>query len=81
MQTKAKIALFCTAVLLIAAAVFGSMFALDRARTEKAKYIESEEKLALIDLCHALNENGFRLPLTQLDAKECAQALYDVLKA
>jgi hypothetical protein len=56
MQTKAKIALFCTAVLLIAAAVFGSMFALDLARTEKAKYIESEERLVLIDLSDALGE-------------------------
>ena len=34
-----------------------------------------------VELCHALNQNGFSLPLDRLDAKECAQALYDDLKA
>ena len=34
-----------------------------------------------VELCHALNQNGFSLPLDRLDAKECAQALYDYLKA
>ena len=34
-----------------------------------------------VELCHALNQNGFSLPLDRLDAKECAQALYDILKA
>ena len=34
-----------------------------------------------VELCKELNQNGFSLPLDRLDAKECAQALYDVLKA
>ena len=34
-----------------------------------------------VELCQELNRNGFSLPLDRLDAKECAQALYDVLKA
>ena len=34
-----------------------------------------------VELCYALNQNGFSLPLDRLDAKECAQALYDILKA
>ena len=34
-----------------------------------------------VELCWALNKLGFDLPLDKLDAKECAQALYDSLKA
>ena len=34
-----------------------------------------------VELCHALNEEGFALPLDTLNAEECAQALYHVLKA
>jgi energy-coupling factor transport system ATP-binding protein len=34
-----------------------------------------------VELCYELNENGFSLPLDRLDAKECAQALYESLKA
>ena len=34
-----------------------------------------------VELCHELNENGFRLPLDRLDIDECAQALYDAVKA
>ena len=34
-----------------------------------------------VELCHELNQNGFSLPLDRLEAEECAQALYDVLKA
>ena len=34
-----------------------------------------------VELCHSLNANGFDLPLDRLNAEECAQALYDVLKA
>ena len=34
-----------------------------------------------VELCHELNENGFRLPLDRLDIEECAQALYDAVKA
>ena len=29
-----------------------------------------------VELCHALNQEGFRLPLDQLDTEKCAQALY-----
>ena len=34
-----------------------------------------------VELCHALNKEGFQLPLNQLEAEECAQALYDAIKA
>ena len=34
-----------------------------------------------VELCYELNKLGFRLPLDKLDEKECAQALYDSLKA
>ena len=34
-----------------------------------------------VELCDELNKNGFRLPLDRLDAEECAQALYEALKA
>jgi hypothetical protein len=56
MRTKAKIALFCTAALLTAAVIFGAAFAVSRAMEEKSKYIDTEKKLALSDLCEALNE-------------------------
>ena len=34
-----------------------------------------------VELCWALNQHGCRLPLTALEPKECAQALYDWIKA
>ncbi len=34
-----------------------------------------------VELCHALNENGFSLPLDKLNVEDCAQALYDCVKA
>ena len=34
-----------------------------------------------VELCYALNKSGFSLPLDRLNAEECAQALYDCLKA
>ena len=34
-----------------------------------------------VELCSALNEEGFRLPLDRLDIEECAQALYGEVKA
>ncbi len=34
-----------------------------------------------VELCHALNKNGFHLPLDRLDAAGCAQALYEEVKA
>ena len=34
-----------------------------------------------VELCRELNKEGFDLPLTKLDPEECAQVLYDMLKA
>ena len=34
-----------------------------------------------VELCYELNKLGFDLPLDQLDEKECAQALYEFVKA
>lgn len=34
-----------------------------------------------VELCYELNKNGFSLPLDRLEADECAQALYEVIKA
>ena len=34
-----------------------------------------------VELCHELNQLGFRLPLDRLDKKECAKALYDAVMA
>ena len=34
-----------------------------------------------VELCKKLNEEGFDLPLDQLTVEECAQALYDAIKA
>ena len=34
-----------------------------------------------VELCYALNKNGFALPLDGLSAEECAQALYEAVKA
>ncbi len=34
-----------------------------------------------VELCWAMDQLGYDLPLTMLDPKECAQALYDWLKA
>ena len=33
------------------------------------------------ELCYALNQTGFQLPLDALDIEECAQALYERMKA
>ncbi len=34
-----------------------------------------------VELCQKLNEEGFDLPLDKLDPEQCAQALYDAVKA
>ena len=34
-----------------------------------------------VELCHSLNKLGFSLPLDRLTAEECAQVLYDSVKA
>ncbi len=33
-----------------------------------------------VELCYALNREGFSLPLTELEPEECAQTLYELLK-
>ena len=33
-----------------------------------------------VELCHALNEQGWQLPLDKLNAEDCAQVLYEMLK-
>jgi energy-coupling factor transport system ATP-binding protein len=48
--------------------------------------VETLHKIGLaapetVELCHSLNEQGFALSLDRLNAEECAQALYEVLKA
>ena len=34
-----------------------------------------------VELCYALNQHGFRLPLDQPSIDECAQALFEEVKA
>ena len=34
-----------------------------------------------VELCYELNKTGFNLPLDTLDTEQCAQALYDAVKA
>ena len=34
-----------------------------------------------VELCYELNQKGFTLPLDKLDSEECAQVLYNILKA
>ena len=34
-----------------------------------------------VELCYALNQQGFRLPLDKIKTNECVQALYDAVKA
>jgi energy-coupling factor transport system ATP-binding protein len=34
-----------------------------------------------VELCNQLNEEGFQLPLDQLNIEKCAQALYNAVKA
>ena len=34
-----------------------------------------------VELCHELNKQGWNLPLDKLEPQDCAQALYDMLKA
>ena len=34
-----------------------------------------------VELCHALNQAGFALPLDKLSVEDCAQALYEMIKA
>ena len=34
-----------------------------------------------VELCYELNERGIAMPLDRLSTEECAQALYEMLKA
>ena len=56
MRSKAKIAIYCTAALLTALVLFGTAFSVSSARNEKTRYIESEKRMALLDLRDALEE-------------------------
>ena len=60
--------------------------AADGAPEEVFSQVELMHELGLaapetVELCYELNKLGFDLPLNRLDEKECAQALYDFVKA
>ncbi len=59
--------------------------ALDGTPGEVFSQVEELHKIRLaapetVELCWELNKNGFDLPLQQLNAEECVQTLYEVLK-
>ena len=59
--------------------------ALDGAPREVFSQVEKLHDLRLaapeaVELCWELNKEGFNLPLERLNAEECAQTLYEVLK-
>ena len=60
--------------------------ALDGTPKEVFSQVERLHELGLaapetVELCRELNTQGFQLPLDRLDIEECAQALYEELKA
>ena len=60
--------------------------ALDGTPREVFSQVEKMHEIDLaspdtVELCYELNRNGFDLPLERLNAEECAQALYELLKA
>ncbi len=60
--------------------------ALDGSPREVFSHVDKLHELGLaapetVELCHSLNEHGFSIPVSQLNAEECAQALYEALKA
>ena len=60
--------------------------ALDGTPEEVFSQVEKLHKMGLaapetVELCHSLNKCGFSLPLDRLNIEECAQALYEQLKA
>ena len=60
--------------------------ALDGTPRQVFSQVEKLHKLGLaapetVELCHMLNGQGFSLPLDRLNAGECAQVLYEELKA
>ena len=59
--------------------------ALDGTPAEVFSHVEALHEMGLaapetVELCWELNKNGFDLPLERLNAEECAQTLYEVLK-
>ena len=60
--------------------------ALDGAPDQVFCHVEKLHAMGLaapetVELCHRLNEQGFALPLHCLNAEDCAQVLYDTVKA
>ena len=60
--------------------------ALDGTPEEVFSQVETLHQMGLaapesVELCYALNQKGFDLPLDRLDPKECAQVLCEALKA
>jgi len=60
--------------------------ALDGTPREVFSHVERLHEIRLaapdtVELCYALREEGIDLDISQLNAEECAQALYEVLKA
>ena len=60
--------------------------ALDGTPREVFSQVEALHAMGLaapetVELCKCLNGHGFALPLDRLNAEECAQALYDTVKA
>jgi len=60
--------------------------ALDGAPGEVFSHVKELHDMGLaapetVELCHSLNSHGFLLPLDRLNAEDCAQVLYDALKA
>ena len=60
--------------------------ALDGTPTEVFSQVEKLHSMGLaapetVELCNCLNNCGFALPLDRLNAEECAQVLYETLKA
>ena len=59
--------------------------ALDGSPAEVFSHVDTLHDMGLaapetVELCWELNKNGFNLPLERLNAEECAQTLYEVLK-
>ena len=59
--------------------------ALDGTPREVFSQVEALHQMGLaapdtVELCWALNQNGMELPLERLNAEECAQTLYELLK-
>ena len=67
-------------------ALDGGKILLDGTPAEVFSRVDTLHKAGLaapetVELCSLLNQQGFSLPLDRLSTEECAQALYDALKA